>query len=178
MEPTPPIQAQERTRIEQRRVVYETACALAESATLAEAAPRMLEAICDALGWEYGAFWRGDRAARLLRCTATFHVPSLRVDEFTAASRQTAFASGTGLPGRAAERRDGKALASSAHALKGSIGLFVQQDAYQTARRLEKTATSGDLTGVRDVCATLEKEMAGLRVKLGDLRKQLRRGPA
>ena len=100
MEPTPPIQAQERTRIDQRRVVYETACALAESATLAEAAPRMLEAICDALGWEYGAFWRVDRAARVLRCTATFHLPSLRVDEFTAASRQTAFASGIGLPGR------------------------------------------------------------------------------
>jgi two-component system, sensor histidine kinase and response regulator len=100
MEPSPPIQAQPRTRIDRRRVVYETACALAESATLAEAAPRMLEAICDALGWEYGAFWRVDRADRVVRCTATFHSPSLQVGEFTAASRQAAFASGTGLPGR------------------------------------------------------------------------------
>ena len=61
---------------------------------------------------------------------------------------------------QAAEQRDGKALASSAHALKGSIGLFAQQDAYQTARRLERTATSGDLAGVQDACATLEREMA------------------
>ena len=76
---------------------------------------------------------------------------------------------------RAAEGRDAKALASSAHALKGSIGLFAQQEAYQTARRLERTATSGDLTGVQDACATLEREMAGLRGQLGELRKQLRR---
>ena len=37
---------------------------------------------------------------RVLRCTATFHPPSLQVGEFTAVSRQAAFASGTGLPGR------------------------------------------------------------------------------
>jgi two-component system sensor histidine kinase/response regulator len=100
MEPSPPNQAQERTRIEQRRVVYETACALAESTTLVEAAPRMLEAICEALGWEYGAFWRVDRAANLLRCIATWYPPSLQFDEFTAVNRQTAFDSGIGLPGR------------------------------------------------------------------------------
>jgi len=76
---------------------------------------------------------------------------------------------------QAAEQRDGKALASVAHALKGSIGLFVQRDAYQTARRLERTATSGDLAGVQDTCATLEGEMASLRGQLGELRKQLRR---
>jgi CheY-like chemotaxis protein len=78
---------------------------------------------------------------------------------------------------RAAEGRDAKALASSAHALKGSIGLFAQQEAYQIARRLERTATGGDLAGVQDACATLEREMASLRGQLGDLRKQLRRRP-
>ena len=76
---------------------------------------------------------------------------------------------------RAAEGRDAKALASSAHALKGSIGLFAQQEAYQIARRLERTATGGDLTGVQDACAALEREIAGLRGQLGKLRKQLRR---
>lgn len=100
MEPSPSNEPQERTRIQQRRVVYETACALAESTTLVEAAPRMLEAICEALGWEYGAFWRVDRAANLLRCLATWHPPSLQFDEFTTVSRQTAFDSGIGLPGR------------------------------------------------------------------------------
>ena len=92
MEPSPPIQAQPRTRIDRRRVVYETACALAESASLAEAAPRMLEAICGALGWEFGLLWRLDHAAHLLRHIASWHQPSLQCDEFTAVSRETAFA--------------------------------------------------------------------------------------
>jgi two-component system sensor histidine kinase/response regulator len=99
MEPTPPHQPQEHSH-EQRRVVYETACALAESASLAEAAPRMLEAICGALGWEFGLLWRLDRAADLLQHVASWHQPSLQCDEFTAVSRQTSFAMGIGLPGR------------------------------------------------------------------------------
>ena len=83
-----------------RRSVYETACALAESATLVEAAPRMLEAICEALGWEYGALWEVDRAATCLRCVATWHPPSLPFDEFAAATAGRPFARGVGLPGR------------------------------------------------------------------------------
>jgi PAS domain S-box-containing protein len=100
MEPTPPAPAPRSTRIDAQRVVYETACALAESATLAEAAPRMLEVICDALGWEYGALWRVDRAAGVLRCFATWPPASPQFDQFTAVSLDTGFASGIGLPGR------------------------------------------------------------------------------
>src|SRR5436309_636991 len=100
MDAHPPGQAQARTEIQQRRVVYETACALAESTTLVEAAPRMLEAICQALGWEFGAFWRADRRADVLRCVATWHPPSLPVDEFVAICHQIDFAAGIGLPGR------------------------------------------------------------------------------
>ena len=92
--------AEERTRIKQTRVIYETACALAESTTLVEAAPRMLEAICEAFGWEYGAFWNVDRSAARLHCLATWHPPSLPFEDFAAISRQTEFASGIGLPGR------------------------------------------------------------------------------
>ena len=98
MEP-PPNQAHAHTRIHQQ-VVYETACALAESATLVDAAPRMLQAICGALGWDYGSFWTVDRAAAQLRWAATWHAPSLPFDEFAAVSRGTAFATGVGLPGR------------------------------------------------------------------------------
>ena len=36
-------------------IVRDIARALAESATLVEAAPRMLAAVCGSLGWEYGA---------------------------------------------------------------------------------------------------------------------------
>ncbi|AMY09392.1 Signal transduction histidine-protein kinase BarA [Luteitalea pratensis] len=99
MEPPPPNQAHAHTRMHQQ-VVYETACALAESETLVEAAPRMLQAICGALGWEYGAFWTVDRPAARLRWAATWHASSLPFDEFAAVSRATAFAAGDGLPGR------------------------------------------------------------------------------
>jgi hypothetical protein len=78
VEPTSPNQAHTHARVQQQ-VVYETACALAESATLVEAAPRMLQAICSARGWEYGALWTVDYAAARLRVAATWHATSLRL---------------------------------------------------------------------------------------------------
>ena len=52
---------------------------------------------------------------------------------------------------QATDQGDGQRLASSAHALKGSAGLFGKQGAYETARRLEQLGKSGDLTGWRGV---------------------------
>ena len=46
---------------------YATARVLAESARLADATPRILEAICRTLGWEYGALWRVDPHDNVLR---------------------------------------------------------------------------------------------------------------
>jgi HPt (histidine-containing phosphotransfer) domain-containing protein len=65
-------------------------------------------------------------------------------------------------------------LASSAHALKGSAGLFGKQGAYETAKRLEQMGKSGDLTGAGASCAALEREMGELGAALGALRKDLR----
>ncbi|HMC82772.1 MAG TPA: response regulator, partial [Candidatus Polarisedimenticolia bacterium] len=89
------------TRAERRLAAqYETARAVAESATLAEATPKVLRAICEALGWEHAALWNVDRKAGLLRCVETCHVPTLPFKEFEAASRRITFPSGIGLPGR------------------------------------------------------------------------------
>jgi PAS domain S-box-containing protein len=60
----------------------------------------MLEAICDALGWEYGAFWSVDRHAGVLRCVGTWGPPSQQFEEFAAVSRDRVFTAGIGLPGR------------------------------------------------------------------------------
>jgi PAS domain S-box-containing protein len=79
---------------------YATARALAESATLLEAAPKILQAICESLGWEHGALWGVDASAGVVRCTELWHSPGVRFPEFEAASRQAAFAPGVGLPGR------------------------------------------------------------------------------
>ena len=98
-EPSSLSDPQQGTRPDQR-VLYETACALVESSTLADATPRMLKAICEALNWEYGALWRVDRAASVLRSVGVWHAASLPFDEFAAASTVRTFASGVGLPGR------------------------------------------------------------------------------
>jgi len=74
---------------------------------------------------------------------------------------------------QAMEARDGAAVAASAHALKGAIGLFVQRGAYQKARDLEQLGKSGDLTSVVEVFASLEREMMELKTELGDLRAGL-----
>ena len=61
-------------------IVREIARALGESATLADAAPRMLAAVCGALGWEFGALWEVDRGGKTLQCVGTWHTSSLEVD--------------------------------------------------------------------------------------------------
>jgi CheY-like chemotaxis protein len=74
---------------------------------------------------------------------------------------------------QAAVQGDGQRLASSAHALKGSAGLFGKEGAYETARRLEQLGKSGDLTGVGEACTELEREMDALCATLAELRKDL-----
>ena len=81
-------------------LVSETACALAESATLTDATPRMLNAICEGLGWEFGALWRIDPVASVLRCAGTWHSPSVSIDEFESITISQVFSPGIGLPGR------------------------------------------------------------------------------
>ena len=81
-------------------VEYVTARALAESDTLAEATPKVLQAICETLGWEHAALWNVDAQADVLRCVQTWHLPSVTFPEFEAVSRNTVFERGVGLPGR------------------------------------------------------------------------------
>jgi two-component system, sensor histidine kinase and response regulator len=85
-----------------RRLTAEhvAARALVEAATIGEAAPKILEAICEALEWEYGALWRIDREADVLRCVDTWASPSVQFPEFDTNSREITFRRGVGLPGR------------------------------------------------------------------------------
>ena len=82
------------------RLLFATACALAESSSLDEAAPKMLHAVCTALGWEYGNLWEVDATRTVLRSVGMWPPGGGRFDEFAAASRQVTFARGIGLPGR------------------------------------------------------------------------------
>jgi PAS domain S-box-containing protein len=89
----------------QQQILYDTARALAESPTLEEASPRMIEVVCHALGWQCGAIWEVNRARSAMRCAGTWHFPGLELDEFSAATVKMAFARGIGLPGRVWEQR-------------------------------------------------------------------------
>jgi two-component system sensor histidine kinase/response regulator len=85
-----------------RRLTAEhaTARALVEASSFAEAAPKILQAICESLGWEHGALWTVDRDQNVLRCTDIWTAPGGSFHEFDAISRRLTFAPGVGLPGR------------------------------------------------------------------------------
>jgi PAS domain S-box-containing protein len=73
---------------------------LAEAATLGDAAPRLLQAICESLGWDVGAIWIVDRAANQLRCVDVWHAPTGEFSSFETITRDMAFSPGVGMPGR------------------------------------------------------------------------------
>ena len=73
---------------------------LAESPTLSDATPKILQTICETLGWELGGVWIPDSDANVLRCLRIWHVPSANVEKFESACYERAFAPGVGLPGR------------------------------------------------------------------------------
>ncbi|HYV55902.1 MAG TPA: DUF4118 domain-containing protein, partial [Candidatus Nitrosopolaris sp.] len=91
----------DRKRAEQRLATqYGVTAILAESPSLAEAGPRILEAVCTALGWEVGVLWTVDQRSGLLHCVEFWHVPSRYVPEFAELTGRSAFPRGIGLPGR------------------------------------------------------------------------------
>jgi len=68
----------------------------------AELGARVLATLGETFGWTYGAMWRPDEAAGLLRCATSWHAPSggQRALAFAKASQDLTFAPGWGLPGR------------------------------------------------------------------------------
>ena len=79
---------------------YLTSRALLECATLSEAAPRILKAICETLAWQRGLVWSIDSAPGLLTCVGSWQTRADEFSEFDVVSRQQTFSPGEGLPGR------------------------------------------------------------------------------
>ncbi len=74
--------------------------ALAEATTLRDAAPAILRAVGDNLGWDLGALWEVHRRAAVLRCVAVWHARTWDVPEPQRLRGHTSYPSGVGLPGR------------------------------------------------------------------------------
>jgi PAS domain S-box-containing protein len=79
---------------------YEVTRVLAQTNRLGEAARKIMQAICECIGWDFGDLWSVDPAAMVLRCVDIWHAPNLEAQEFVAITRGITFASGIGLPGR------------------------------------------------------------------------------
>ena len=74
--------------------------ALAESSSLPEATPKLLQYICEAVGWEVGELWYVNADSNTLHIEGSWHVPSYEVEEFEKASRKTILFPGIDLVGR------------------------------------------------------------------------------
>ena len=97
----------ERKKAERHLEAQHTATrVLAESRTLDEATPKLLQAMCENLGWHLGQMWHVDAKARVLRCTAVWHEPVADMAAFADQSLRTTFCLGVGLPGRVWAGRD------------------------------------------------------------------------
>ena len=91
----------ERRRLEQRlRIKDAVSRVLAESPSMTDAAPKIIQVMCETAEWELGAIWKVDRSSNQLTCIDFWCLPSIRVGEFEAMTRQSKFSPGVGLPGR------------------------------------------------------------------------------
>jgi serine phosphatase RsbU (regulator of sigma subunit) len=86
----------------ERRLAAEHAVSriLADSDRLNQAAPKIIQAVCESLDWDVGAVWLVDRNANVLRCVQTWHRAGVEVAAFEQDTRQRTFAPGIELPGR------------------------------------------------------------------------------
>jgi PAS domain S-box-containing protein len=91
----------ERRRLEHRLDgQLQVARILAESDSMAAAAPLLLQAICESLGWEMGQMWEVDRATETLHRLAAWRVATIHSTEFEEASSNHTLVRGAGFPGR------------------------------------------------------------------------------
>jgi PAS domain S-box-containing protein len=73
--------------------------ALAESASLREAAVRILQPVCQCLGWELGMLWEVDRQNQVLRCVDFWAATARDGEPLLMESRARTFSKGEAFPG-------------------------------------------------------------------------------
>lgn len=73
---------------------------LAEADSFAEATPKLLQALCEAAGWDIGELWTLDADRQTLRLEGLWHEPSLDAGKYAAAAQTMTFGAGEGIPGR------------------------------------------------------------------------------
>jgi PAS domain S-box-containing protein len=82
------------------KLQYTTTRVLSEATTPREAMVGVLRAICETLQWQTGAMWEVDKRSNLINCVELWSKGGPEFQEFETITRQAAFPSGIGLPGR------------------------------------------------------------------------------
>jgi len=92
----------DRYEITDRRLAAQFAVtrALAESSSLSVATPKLLQYICEAVGFELGELWCVNAESNTLHVEGSWHIPAYEVDEFEKAGRKTILFPGIDLVGR------------------------------------------------------------------------------
>jgi len=91
----------DRRRTERRLASqYAVTRVLAESDTLEEAVPKIIQAVGESLEWELGVFWKLDKPSGTLRCLDQWKAAMIEADEFVVATWQQVVKPRVGLPGR------------------------------------------------------------------------------
>jgi PAS domain S-box-containing protein len=78
---------------------YAVTRVLAESRSMEEAIPKIIQAVGQNMGWDHGVFWKVDKAAGVLRCIDQWQHPSFNAEAFAAETWLHSIKSGVGLPG-------------------------------------------------------------------------------
>jgi PAS domain S-box-containing protein len=95
------IDVTERRRVEQRLLAqHHVTRILAESASLEEAAPKILQAMCECLGCHLGTLWRVDREEGVLRSSGIWRAIPVEAAQYEAAIRASVLQPGNGLSGQ------------------------------------------------------------------------------
>jgi PAS domain S-box-containing protein len=81
-------------------VQYAVARTLAEVRHLGEASGKIVQVICESVGWDFGDLWRVDTSANVLYCVDIWHAPEFHAHEFIDATQRITIPPGVGLPGR------------------------------------------------------------------------------
>jgi len=82
---------------------YGAARAMAESPTLPETLKRLLQGLCEDLGWDVGALWMAEGTTTPFRCLEVWHRPEAGFEDFAELTRHTNLPRGAGLVGRVGE---------------------------------------------------------------------------
>lgn len=83
----------ERKRLEQRQAMqHAVTLLLAQSETVAEVMPKIIQTVCQTLGWDCGAWWAMHEQDGSLHCAETWSIDSNEIREYAKASSEMTFA--------------------------------------------------------------------------------------